>query len=177
MSKNGRTNFRNQQKIKDEQINFLLGDLEKNLEEYRQALEAKEKQLSDAKRILLSAKQSYDKVATENRGLKAYIQNLKQHFQREQQKQQLQFLEQQKSYYQPSKKRTPKKYKKVIFEEEDESETEPEFEVEQEFENEEVEQEPEIKKAKTSKRKEQSNNIFEYINKNAKRHKQQKHPR
>ena len=68
MSKNGRTNFRNQQKIKDEQINFLLGDLEKNLEEYRQALEAKEKQLSDAKRILLSAKQSYDKVATENRG-------------------------------------------------------------------------------------------------------------
>ena len=29
MSKNGRTNFRNQQKIKDEQISFLLGDLEK----------------------------------------------------------------------------------------------------------------------------------------------------
>ena len=109
MSKNGRTNFRNQQKIKDEQINFLLGDLEKNLEEYRQTLEAKEKQLSDAKRILLSAKQSYDQVATENRGLKAYIQNLKQHFQREQQKQQLQFLEQQESYYQPSIKRTPKK--------------------------------------------------------------------
>ena len=31
--------FRNQQKIKDEQINFLLGDLEKNLEQYREALE------------------------------------------------------------------------------------------------------------------------------------------
>ena len=172
MSKNGRTNFRNQQKIKDEQINFLLGDLEKNLEEYRQALEAKEKQLSDAKRILLSAKQSYDKVAAENRGLKAYIQNLKQHFQREQQKQQLQFVEQQESYYQPSKKRTPKIYKKVIFEEEDESKIEPEFEEEEEFENKEVEQEPEIKKTKTSKTKEQSNNIFEYINKNPKRHKQ-----
>ena len=77
MSKNGRTNFRNQQKIKDEQINFLLGDLEKNLEEYRQALEVKEKQLLDAKRILLSVKQNDDKVATENRDLKAYIQNLK----------------------------------------------------------------------------------------------------
>ena len=77
MSKNGRTNFRNQQKIKDEQINFSLGDLEKNLEEYRQALEVKEKQLLDAKRILLSVKQNDDKVATENRDLKAYIQNLK----------------------------------------------------------------------------------------------------
>ena len=74
-------NFRNQQKIKDEQINFLLGDLEKNLEDYRQALEIKEKQLSEAKRILVSAKQSFDKVSQENRDLKAYIENLKQHFQ------------------------------------------------------------------------------------------------
>ena len=74
-------NFRNQQKIKDEQINFLLGDLEKNLEDYRQALEIKEKQLSEAKRILVSAKQSFDKVLQENRDLKAYIENLKQHFQ------------------------------------------------------------------------------------------------
>ena len=32
-------NFRNQQKIKDEQINFLLGYLEKILEDCRQALE------------------------------------------------------------------------------------------------------------------------------------------
>ena len=58
MSKSGRTNFRNQQKIKDKQINYLLGDLEKNLEDYRQALEVKEKQLLYAKRILISAKQS-----------------------------------------------------------------------------------------------------------------------
>ena len=34
--------FKNQQKIKDEQIHFLLGDLEKKLEDYRQALEIKE---------------------------------------------------------------------------------------------------------------------------------------
>ena len=53
--------FRNQQKIKDNQINFSLGDLEKNLEDYRQALEVKENQLSEAKRILESAKQSFDK--------------------------------------------------------------------------------------------------------------------
>ena len=91
-----KSDFRNQQKIKDKQINFLLGDLEKNLEDYRQALEIKEKQLTDAKRILISAKQSFDKIANENRDLKAYIENLKQHFQRENQKQQLEFLKQQK---------------------------------------------------------------------------------
>ena len=32
-------NFRNQQKIKDELINYLLGDLEKKLEDYREAIE------------------------------------------------------------------------------------------------------------------------------------------
>ena len=29
-------NFRNLQKIKDDQINYLLGDLEKNLEDYKE---------------------------------------------------------------------------------------------------------------------------------------------
>ena len=65
--------FKNQQKIKDEQINFLLGDLEKSLELYRESLENKDKQLAEAKRILLSAKQSFDKVSQENKQLKAYI--------------------------------------------------------------------------------------------------------
>ena len=32
-------NFRNQQKIKDEQINYLLEDLEIKLEDYREAIE------------------------------------------------------------------------------------------------------------------------------------------
>ena len=54
-----KSDFRKQQKIKDEQINFLLGDLEKNLEDYREALEIKKKQLTDAKRILISAKQRF----------------------------------------------------------------------------------------------------------------------
>ena len=90
-------NFRNQQKIQDEQINFLLGDLERNLGDYRQALETKEKQLLEAKRILVSAKQSFDKVLQENRDLKAYIENLKQHFLRESQKQQLESLKQPKT--------------------------------------------------------------------------------
>ena len=35
--------FRNRQQIKDEQTNYLLGDLEKNLEDYKAAFELKEK--------------------------------------------------------------------------------------------------------------------------------------
>ena len=75
-------NFRNQQKIKNEQINYLLEYLEKKIEDYKAAIEIKEKQLAEAKRILLTAKQSFDKVTQENRDLKAYIENLKQHFQK-----------------------------------------------------------------------------------------------
>ena len=91
MSKAKLTDFRNQQKLKDEQINYLLGDLEKSLEDYKQALEVREKQLLEAKKILLSAKESFDKLAAENRDLKAYVQNLKQQFQSEQQNRSLNF--------------------------------------------------------------------------------------
>ena len=158
-------NFRNQQKIKYEQINFLLGDLGKNLEQYRESLEHKEKQLSKAKRILVAAKQSFDRVAQENRDLKAYIGKIKQQFQQQNQKQQLEFLKQQKSFYSNKK---PRKYKNVVFEEESKSESEPEFE-EQNFETEEIEVEPQTKKPKRKSNK--SSNIFEYLNQNAKRHK------
>ena len=120
-----KTNFRNQQRIKDEQINYLLGDLEKKLEEYRTVIETKEKQLAEAKRIFVAAKQSFDRVSQENRDLKAYIENLKQHFQ----KQQTDFLNQQRAFY--AKKNSPKKYKKVVFEEENERGNEPEFEEEE----------------------------------------------
>ena len=70
-------NFRNQQKINDEQINFLLGNLEKNLEQYREALENREKQLEEAKRILVAARKSFDKLNQENSELKAYIAQIK----------------------------------------------------------------------------------------------------
>ena len=84
--------FRSRLQVKDEQINYLLADVEKILEEYKLAFESKEKQLSDAKKILLSAKRSYNKTVSENRELKAYIKNLKQHMQH----QQVRFLEKQK---------------------------------------------------------------------------------
>ena len=134
MSRQSIRNLKSRQQVKDEQINYLLADIEKNLEEYKIALETKEKQLSDAKKILLSAKQSYDKTVAENRDLKAYIENLKQHIQQ----QQVQFLEKQKNYYQP------KKYKKVVYQEE--SESEPEFAEEEQEESESELIEKKIKK-------------------------------
>ena len=69
--------FKNRQQLKDEEINYLLADVEKNLEEYKNPLEIKEKQLSEAKKILISAKQSYDKTVAENRDLKAYNRTFK----------------------------------------------------------------------------------------------------
>ena len=65
--------FRSQQRLKDEQINYLLSDLEKSLEQYREAVEVRDKQIADAKKILLSEKQSYDSLAQENRKLKEYV--------------------------------------------------------------------------------------------------------
>ena len=49
MSERVRAN-RTAQQIKEEQINFLLEEVEKNLKEYKKVLDLKEKQLSDAKK-------------------------------------------------------------------------------------------------------------------------------
>ena len=42
--------------IKEEQTNFLLEEVEKNLEEYIKAIELKGKQLAEAKKVLQGAK-------------------------------------------------------------------------------------------------------------------------
>ena len=141
-------NFRNKQKIKDDQINFLLGDLEKNLEQYKESLENKEKQLAQAKKILVAAKQSFDKLAEENRDLKAYIEQIKNQFQQQNQRQQLEFLKQQKSFYNNTK---PKKYEKVILEEESENKSEPEFEEVTNLEHEVIEETPQVKRPNKKK--------------------------
>ena len=144
---------KSRQQVKDEKINYLLADIDKNLEEYKIALETKERQLPDAKKILLSAKQSYNKTVAENRDLKSYIDNLKQYIQQ----QQVQFLEKQKNYYQP------KKYKKVLYQEETESEPEFEEEEQEESESKVIEKKTKIKNA-SSKKRETSSNIYVYIN-------------
>ena len=80
--------FRNQQKIKDEEINFLLGDLEKSLEQYKESIQNKDKQLAEAKRITVNAKQCFDKISQENKELKAYIVQINKQFQLQKQQQQ-----------------------------------------------------------------------------------------
>ena len=47
---------RSTHKIKEEQINFMLKDVEKILEEYKKAIEIKNRQLFDIKKILQAAK-------------------------------------------------------------------------------------------------------------------------
>ena len=44
------------QQIKGEQANFLLEDAKNSLEEYKTAIELRDKQLADTKRILKGAK-------------------------------------------------------------------------------------------------------------------------
>ena len=129
----------------EKQINFLLEDIEKNSEEYKKAPDLKGKQLLEAKKILFSAKKSYDKTVAENKELKIYIENIKQRFAQYQQQQQAQFLEKKKQYYEP---KTSKKYKRVVYEEELDSE--PELE-EEENSAKEAKVEPEIKKIKQKK--------------------------
>ena len=73
MNKNLLKEFRSRQQVKDEQIDYLLADVEKNLEEYKHAIEIKEKQISDAKKILVAAKQNYDNVILKNIQLKATL--------------------------------------------------------------------------------------------------------
>ena len=68
------------QQIKEEQINFLLENVEKNLEKYRKAIESRDKQLSDIKKFLQGTKKSYDSVIKENIELKKYIENIKQRY-------------------------------------------------------------------------------------------------
>ena len=43
--------------LKDKQVNFLLEDIEKNLEEYKKIVETKDKQQAEAEKILQGAKQ------------------------------------------------------------------------------------------------------------------------
>ena len=94
------------QQIKDEQVNFLLENIEKHLEEHRKIVETKDKQLVEIKKILQGAKNSYQSLAKENKQVKQYIIKI-----RQQQQQQPQKEQEQQRYFRP------KKYKKVVYEE------------------------------------------------------------
>ena len=72
--------------IKEEQVNFLLEDIEKDWKEYKKAIELRDKQLAEAKKILKGAKNRYDSLLKENKQLKEYIVNIKQRFNQFQQR-------------------------------------------------------------------------------------------
>ena len=81
------------QKIKEKQINFLLEEVEKNLEEYKKALQIKDKQSSNIKKILQGAKKSYDTVVNENTEFKNFFENVKQRYQQYQKQQQEKYFD------------------------------------------------------------------------------------
>ena len=56
--------------IKEEQVNLLLKDIERNLEEYKKATEIKDEQVAGAKKGLKNTKTSYDSIVKENKQLK-----------------------------------------------------------------------------------------------------------
>ena len=92
---------------------------------------------------------------------------MKSQFQQQDQKRQLDFLKQRRSFYNNPK---PKKYQKVLLEEESENESDSEPEDDTDLETEDIEEKPQVKKPKR-KNKSSSSSVFEYINQNAKRHK------
>ena len=65
------------------------------MEEYKTAIELKDKQFSDIKKNLQRAK-SYDAVIKENTELKQYIENIKQRYQIYQKQQQQEYFDREK---------------------------------------------------------------------------------
>ena len=93
-----------------------MSDLEKSLEQCREAVELRDKHIADAKKIVLSAKQSYDSLAQENRKIKEYVAKAQQ----ENQLRQQQLLA----------RNRVRNYKKVVLEEESDKESNTESEQE-----------------------------------------------
>ena len=100
----------------------------------------------------------------ENKQLKEYILGIKQRFQKYQKQQEEQKLLQDTQYF----KRPQKKYKKVVYEEE--SDSEPEVE-ESQYVPEEEPIEQEIEQKQEPRAPKRKNRVFEYLNKDAKRNK------
>ena len=126
-------------------------------------IEIRDKQLADAKKILKNVKTSYDSIVRENKQLKEYFASIRQRFNQYQRQQEEQNFLGEKEYF----RRTLKK-KKVVYEEETDSE--PKIEESQYIpEDEPIDQEKEEEQKRfPSKRKYK---IFEYLNKDAKKHK------
>ena len=154
------------QQVKEEKISFLLEEVKKNLEKHKRATKLKDKQLSDNKNILQGPKENYDSVVNKNTELKKYIENIKQRYQQYQKWQQQEYI-----FWQRKGILSAKKYLKVVYQKENDSEPEV---VDSQYVPEETEEE-EIEKPKREKNQvtQKGNSyIFEYSNSEAKRNKQ-----
>ena len=78
----------------------MLEEIKQDIEQYKNRIETKNKQLFDLKNILKEVKTSYQEVTKENKQLKQYITNIKQRK-----------YQQQQQIYSRSKK-----YRKVVYE-------------------------------------------------------------
>ena len=79
----------------------MLEEIKQDIEQYKNRIETKNKQLFDLKNILKEAKTSYQEITKENKQLKQYITNIKQR----------KYQQQQQHIYSRSKK-----YRKVVYE-------------------------------------------------------------
>ena len=79
----------------------MLEEIKQDIEQYKNRIETKNKQLFDLKNILKEIKTSYQEVTKENKQLKQYITNIKQR----------KYQQQQQQIYSRSKK-----YRKVVYE-------------------------------------------------------------
>ena len=115
-----------------------------------------------------SANKSFNSVVRENQELRNFMGNIEVKYQQYQQQQQKQFLGREREYF---REKQPKRHEKVVYEEETDSEPEANENkyLSEEIEEDTEKQTPEKKNPQQQKRK---NNIFEYINDDAKRNKQ-----
>ena len=59
--------------IKNEQIELMLAEIEKDIDSFKIVLNNKDKQLVDFKKLLKAAKTEYQKIVRENKYFKEYI--------------------------------------------------------------------------------------------------------
>ena len=92
--------------VKDEQINFMLGEFEEEIENFKLVISEKDKQLHDLKIILFAAKASYKKVTEENQKLKQHIVLIKE---KKKLRQQQQTIKEHKNLYSTKQAKRQKK--------------------------------------------------------------------
>ena len=101
--------------------------IEKDIENVMLVISEKDKQLRDLKKILFAAKASYKKVTEENQQLKQRIVLIKEN---KKLRQQQPTIEEHKNLYYPKQPTRPKRYRKIVYEEETDSDSDPHTEKE-----------------------------------------------